>query len=102
MILPPDDTRHIQAGRFQKGTSGNLNGRPKGGRNTATMAAKALFDGKGEALTGKCIERALGGNRVSMRFCLKRLSPPRRDRPVSFALPPITSVRDVVDISAAV
>jgi beta-lactamase class A len=33
---------------------------------------------------------------------MERILPARKDRPVSFALPPITSARDAADISAAV
>lgn len=36
-----------------------------------------------------------------MRLCLDRFCPPRRDRHVPFALPPITSAADAVKASAA-
>jgi hypothetical protein len=45
---------------------------------------------------------ALGGDTIALRLCLDRIYPARRDRPVKFALPPITSARDAADISAAV
>jgi hypothetical protein len=45
---------------------------------------------------------ALGGDVVAMRLCLERLCPPRKDRSVTFALPPIISARDAADIAAAV
>ena len=45
---------------------------------------------------------ALGGDTVALRLCLERIYPPRKDRPVTFALQPITNARDAADISAAV
>jgi hypothetical protein len=98
----PENTGGKQAGRFQKGQSGNPSGRPRGARNSATLAAEALLDGEAEALTRKAIELALAGDTVALRLCLERIYPPRKDRPVTFALPPITSARDAADISAAV
>jgi hypothetical protein len=100
--MPTEKTGGQQTGRFQKGQSGNPSGRPRGARNSATLAAEALLDGEAEALTRKAIEMALGGDTVALRLCLERIYPPRKDRPVTFALPPITSARDAADISAAV
>jgi hypothetical protein len=60
--MSPDNTGQIQAGRFQKGQSGNPYGRPRGARNSATVVAEALLDGEAEALTRKAIEMALGGD----------------------------------------
>lgn len=75
----------------------------RGARNSATLAAEALLDGEVEALTRKAIEMALGGDTGALRLCLERIIyPPRKDRPVTFALPPITNARDTADISAAV
>jgi len=98
----PENTGGKQAGRFQKGQSGNPSGRPRGARNSATLAVEALLDGEAEKLTRKAIEMALDGDTVALRLCLERIYPPRKDRPVTFALPPITSARDAADISAAV
>jgi hypothetical protein len=91
-----------QAGQFQKGQSGNPSGRPRGARNSATLAAEALLDGEAEALTRKAIQMALAGDPVALRLCMERILPVRKDRPVSFALPPITSAREAADIMAAV
>src|SRR5918997_104236 len=68
---------------FQAGNPG----RPKGARNKATLAAEALLDGEAEALTRKAVEMALSGDATAMRLCLERIAPPRKDRPVSFAMP---------------
>lgn len=84
-----------QRGRpFVKGQSGNPRGKPKGVRNRATLAAEALLDGEAEALTRKAVEMALGGDVMALRLCLERLVPPRKERPLSFALPPVASVED--------
>lgn len=100
--MSSDDTEPKQAGRFQKGQSGNPTGRPRGARNSATLAAEVLLDGEAERLTRKCVEMALGGDPVALRLCMERILPARKDRPLSFALPTITSARDAADISAAV
>ena len=100
--MAPVYTVAKQGSRFQKGRSGNPNGRPKGSRNAATLAVEVLLDGQAQALTQKAIEMALAGDPVAMRLCLERIYPARKDRPVTFQLPPITSARDAADIMAAV
>ena len=88
-------------GKFGAGQSGNPSGRPKGARNQATRANEALRDGEAEALTRKAIEMALDGDGPALRLCLDRLCPPRKDRPVPFALPAIATATDAVKASAA-
>jgi Family of unknown function (DUF5681) len=100
--LAPENTGQEQGGRFQKGRSGNPSGRPRGARNAATLACETLLEGEAERLTRKCIEMALGGDTVAMRLCLERLCAPRKDRPVAFPLPPITTARDAADVMGAV
>ena len=100
--MSSENTGEQQAGRFRKGQSGNPAGRPRGARNTATLAAEALLAGEAAALTRKAIELALAGDVVALRICLDRIYPARKDRPVAFPLPPITSARDAADIAAAV
>jgi Family of unknown function (DUF5681) len=77
-------------------------GKPKGTRNRATLAAEALLDGEVEALTRRAVELALSGDTTALRLCLDRLLPPRRDRPVSFELPPIKTAEDAVAASGAI
>src|SRR5215218_6908103 len=91
-----------QRGRpFKRGQSGNPHGRPQGSRHKTTLAMDALLEGEAESLTRKAVEMALAGDTVAMRLCLDRLAPVRKDRPVAFALPPITTTADVVKVSAA-
>jgi hypothetical protein len=89
-------------GRFEKGVSGNPRGRPAGSRNNATLACEAILEGQAEALTQKAVDMALAGDTVALKICVDRIYPARKDRPVTFALPPINSARDAADIAAAV
>jgi len=45
---------------------------------------------------------ALAGDTTALRLCLERIAPPRRDAPVSFALPPMTTAADAAKGAAAV
>ena len=55
---------------FQKGESGNPDGRPKGSRNATTLALEILLDGQAAALTQKAIDLALTGEMAALRLCL--------------------------------
>ena len=79
---------------FAPGTSGNPNGRPRGARNKATLAAEALLEGEAEALTRKLVDKAKEGDISALRFCLDRICPPRRDRVVTIEMPEIGSLED--------
>jgi hypothetical protein len=97
-----ETTPKKQRGRpFEKGRSGNPEGRPAGTLNKATRAAQALLDGEAEALTRKAVEMALAGNPVALRLCLERLVPPRKERPVDVNLPAVGSVADLAQVTAA-
>ena len=76
----PENTAQKQSGRFQKGQSGNPNGRPPGSRNKTTLAVDALLDGEAETLTRKAIELAKTGDVTALRLCLDRIAPVRKDR----------------------
>ena len=98
----PVKTVEKQGSRFQKGRSGNPNGRPKGSRNRTTIACEALLEEEAGALTRKAIQMAKDGDTIALRLCLDRIYPARKDRPVRFALPTINSPRDAADITVAV
>ena len=85
-----------QEGKFTKGKSGNPNGRPKGARNKATLAAEALMDGDASAITQKAIELAKAGDMTAIRLCLERILPPRKCRPLKVALPAIKGPNDIL------
>ena len=98
-----DKTTGKQRGKpFEKGRSGNPNGRPEGSRNKATILAQALFDGQAEELIQKCIQMALEGDSTAMRLCIERLVPPRKDRPVNLDLPKMECVEDTVNAMAVI
>jgi hypothetical protein len=100
--MSPDKTVKKQGSRFQKGRSGNPNGRPKGSRNRTTLACEALLEEEAGALTRKAIQMAKDGDTIALRICMDRIYPARKDRPVRFTLPPINSPRDAADIMVAV
>ena len=96
-------TEPINNGRNTDGTfaEGNqLGGKPKGARHRVTRAVEELLEGQHEALTQKAIELALAGDGPALRLCLDRIAPPRKDAPISIALPPVRSIEDAVDASA--
>jgi len=72
-----------------------------GARHKITRAAEALLDGEAETLTRKAVELALAGDTMALRLCLERILPPRKERPVSIELPPLTGTKDAVAASAA-
>jgi hypothetical protein len=82
-------------------TAGNA-GRPKGARNRTTQAVLALLEGEAEALGRKAVEMALAGDSVALRLCLDRLAPPRKDNPVQFPLPRMSSAHDAAQAAGAV
>jgi hypothetical protein len=86
------------AGRF---AAGNV-GRPAGARNRTTVAVLELLEGQAEALSHKAVEMALAGETVALRLCLERLAPPRKDSPVQFPLPRMTTANDAAEAAAAV
>jgi hypothetical protein len=101
MRKAPVNTGRKQSGRFQRGKSGNPAGRPPGSRNKTTLAVDALLDGEAETLTRKAIEKAKDGDMAALRLCLDRIAPVRKDRPVTFSLPPIVCAADAAKASAA-
>jgi hypothetical protein len=101
--MAAETTAPKQRGRpFQKGSSGNPQGRPPGTRNRTTLAAEALLDGEAEKLTRKAVTLALKGDVACLRLCLDRIVPPRRGRPLRFAIPTLTSPNNAGRAMAAI
>lgn len=87
---------------FRKGQSGNPRGKRAGRLANATLAAAALLDGEGERLTRRAVELADAGDPTALRLCLERILAPRRERTVSFHLPPIASAADIAGAMGAI
>ncbi len=60
------------------------------------------MEGQAEALSHKAVEMALAGDTVALRLCLERLAPPRKDVPVQFSMPQMTTTNDAAEAAAAV
>ena len=88
--------------KFKKGQSGNPNGKPKGARNKATLAAEALLDGEAEVITRKAIEKAKEGDMAAIRLCLERILPTIKSRPIEIDLPPVETAEDITAAQGAV
>ena len=80
---------------FMKGLSGNPAGKRPGTRNRGTIIAEEMLDCETRPLLRGAIDDAKGGDGVMTRFCIGRIIPPRRERPVRFDLPPIKSAADL-------
>jgi hypothetical protein len=65
------------------------------------LALETLLDGQATALTQKAIDLALTGDMAALRLCLDRILPPRKDRPVTFTLPPINGAQDAATTVSA-
>ena len=87
---------------WKRGESGNPDGRPKGSRNRATLAAEALLDGEAEALSRKVVEMALDGDTTALKMCMDRILPPRKGRPITFTLPEMTDTGDLRAVALAI
>jgi hypothetical protein len=106
-MLMPADPQQMQVvrdevGHFVKGQSGNPSGRAAGTRNRATVLAEQLFDGAAAALANKAVAMALAGDAAALKLCIGRIIAPRRQRPTSFALPPLRSAADLAPAVAAI
>lgn len=99
MTKPPNNDGRNTDGTFARGNS--LGGSKRGSRHKVTLAVEQLMEGQHEALTQAAIDKALQGDGVALRLCLDRIAPPRKDAPISIALPPVTSAAEAVSASAA-
>ncbi len=77
-------------------------GKPRGTRHRVTRAVEELLEGQSEQITQKAVEMALDGDSTALRLCLERLAPTRKDAPVNFELPPISTASEASKASQAV
>jgi Family of unknown function (DUF5681) len=87
---------------FRKGASGNPAGKAPGTRNRATLIAERLLDGEAETMVRMVIDKAKQGDTFALRFCLDRIVPPRRERPVVFQIPELRSAEDASKAMSAI
>lgn len=73
-----------KSGKFERGQSGNPNGRPKGSRNKSTLAREKIDIA---AVLDVVQEQALAGDRASQRLLLELVVPRAKYPTVSFDLP---------------
>src|SRR6266851_6812448 len=85
-----------ERGRFVPGHSGNPAGKVPGTRNRATLLRAALDSDEGPAMARVVIDKAVGGDVVTARFCLDRLEPRPRGRAIAIELPEGAKASDVV------
>jgi hypothetical protein len=81
--------------RWQKGTSGNLAGKPTGSRNKATLAVLTLMEQGAKEITEAVVAAAKTGDLTAARMILDRLAPHAKERPVSLVLPNTDTVEGV-------
>lgn len=87
---------NAHSGQFQPGNTYDK-GRPAGSRNNVTLAAEALIQGQGEALSRKLIELALDGNVAALKTAIERIVPAVKSRSIS--LPDMPKIESIADAS---
>jgi hypothetical protein len=87
---------------FERGTSGNPQGRPRGRRNDISILVEQLLDDKAEVLMTKVIDQAMDGDAAALRLCIERILPARRERPVRIQLPAMALPGDTVSAMSAI
>jgi hypothetical protein len=73
-----DQMKGVKPYQFQKGQSGNPNGRPKGSKNRMKLLAEGLIGDKAKLIVKKVIEMALNGNEACLRMCMDRILPTQK------------------------
>lgn len=92
-----------KTGRRDDGTFAPGNpGRPKGARHRTTRAVEELLDGEAKGLTRKAVDLALAGDTTALRLCMERIAPPRKDAPVTFAMPEMATASDALSAISSI
>ncbi|MGE4572944.1 DUF5681 domain-containing protein [Parachlamydia sp.] len=93
----PENAGQMQVtGKFRKGQSGNPQGKAKGTKNRATLAAEQVLQSDLDNICHKLIEEALTGNIQAIRLVLDRVLPIKRDRDIKIRLPKLQTTDDAV------
>ncbi len=81
---------------FEKGQSGNPDGRPKGTGDKRT-ALRALLEPNAEKLVSKAVEMALSGDGPMLKLCIERLVPAYRPEGMTIQLPGLKAAETITD-----
>lgn len=95
MLYTTEMKQQARGKPFQKGQSGNPNGRPAGSRNKRTLALEEILDGEVEDITRKAVDAAKNGDMFAIKLILDRVLPPVRSRPIFIDLPPLNDISSV-------
>jgi hypothetical protein len=87
---------------FQKGMSGNPDGKPKGTRCRVTVLAEKILEDERDAIVQAVVDAAKAGDPTAMRLCIERLIPVRKGRPITFTLPRLATTGDVAKALGAI
>jgi len=95
------------SGRFERGRSGNPNGRPSGSRNLTYRHLHELMMVQGEEIVAAVLAAAIRGDSTAQRLVLDRILPRRVCNPIrDVKLPPLQTAADAAlalgEITAAV
>ena len=77
-------------------------GRPPGSRNKVISKPQEVLEQHGDMLMKKCVFDGLKGDKTSLRLCIERLMPARRQRELQFKLPALKTIADLEAASEAV
>ena len=94
--------QQVRGKPFPKGQSGNPSGRPLGSRNKTALLVEALMEGESEAVSRVAIAKALEGDMLAIRLILDRIAPARKERSVTFNMPPMKAPEDAVAAMSAI
>lgn len=93
----PENAGQMQvSGKFQKGQSGNPNGKARGTKNRVTLAAERLLQGELDNICRKLVEEALIGNMQAVKLILDRVLPAKRERVIDVQLPKLNTTDDAL------
>jgi len=100
-----DKTEKKQRGtgrQFEKGKSGNLNGRPKGTRNKTLFLLEQIIEKDAVDILNTVITMAKGGDLQAAKILIDRILPPKKDRPISLKLPKIVNSKDAMEATSII
>ena len=97
-----DKTARKQRGKpFERGSSGNPSGRPRGAKSRATLFEEAVSKKDATDVITTVVTAARGGDMAACRLVLDRVAPARKGQPLIFDLPKIESAADIATAMAA-